>query len=182
MVKVGRDERLHLAGLGTALTLTEDGDDVVLLSDLGLNVIGEVVGVVAGEVVTAGHGALGLGRVHDLDVGLIIGVNDGGDVKVGLAQPAAELDLAQHAGDVLLASGDGVEVADKLLREVDGDVLGAVNSDGVEEVLVVVGSEVDGALNVINGLEGDLVGADEGSGAQESEDRSGELHLEEEIV
>jgi ApbE superfamily uncharacterized protein (UPF0280 family) len=170
---------LHLAAADTALAVAQDGDDVVLLSDLGLHIVPDVVGVVTGEVVAARRGALGLSRVHDLDVGLVSGINDGRDVKVSLAVPATELDLTQHARAVVAALGNSVEVADKRVGEVNRGILGAVDIDRVQEVLVVVGSEVNGTLHIVNGAESDLVGAGESSsGTQKGKGRSSEMHFE----
>lgn len=168
----------HLALLHTRLALSQDGDNVVFLSDLGLYIVREVVGIIAGEVITARHRAVGIGRVHNLDVGLVVGINDGRNVKVSLAIPATKFDLSQHAGYVLVTLLDGVEVADKLVREIDSGVTGAVNLDRVKEVLVVIGSEVDGALHTVNGAEGNLTGAGKRGRSQKGQDRSGELHLE----
>lgn len=127
----------------------KSGDDVVLLGGFGLDVVGEVVGIVAGEDFTARHGALGLSRVHLLDAVLIVGVDNGGDVEEGQAVLARELDLAEHASLVLLALGDGVEVTDEVIRELDSLLLRAVDRHRVQGVLVVVGSEVDGTLNIV---------------------------------
>jgi hypothetical protein len=153
-------------------------DEVDLGSDLGLDVVRKVVGVVAGEDLAARHGALGVGGPHLLDVVVIAGVDNGGDVKVGEAVPAAELDLAEHAGNVVLTLGDGVVVADPGVGEGDLLLLAAADGDGVEPSRLGVGSEVDGALNVVEGPEGDGGGLGEDSGGNEGHDGGGELHLE----
>jgi hypothetical protein len=160
-------------------SLTESGDEVVLFSDLGLDVIREVVGVVAGEHLAARHGGLRVGRVHLLDVGLVVGINDGRDVEVGGATPARELDLTEHTGLVLLTISDGVEVADILIRELNSGLLGVAHSDRVHDVRVLVGSEVDGALDIIKSPEGDGRSVGESGRASKSKDRGGEMHLEE---
>lgn len=151
---------------------------MLLLSDLGLNIVRQVVSVVAREDDAARHGRVGLGRVHLLDVVLVAGVDDGRDVEVGLALGAGELDLAEHAGGVLLALGDGVEVADVALGEVDGGLLRRVDGDGIHGPAVLVGSKVDGATDVIESPEGDLASRGQGGGAESGENGGGELHLE----
>ena len=157
--------------------LTKSGDDVGLISDLGLDVVGKVVGVVAREFLATRHGGLGLGRPHLLDAVLVIGIDNGGDIEVGLSVVARELDLAKHARLVLLALLNGVEVANELVGELDSRLLRAVDLNGVEEVLVVVGSEVDCALRIVESPECDLVGRTGESGrAEKSKNGSGEMH------
>lgn len=150
---------------------------MVLSGDLGLDVVREVVGIVAGEDEAARHGPEGLGRVHLLDTVVVMGVNDGGDVEVGLALPARELDLSEHARNVLLAVGDGIEVADVLIGKLDGGLLGIAHNDGVHGEGVLVGGEVDGALDVIKSPEGDRVGASKSGRADKGKDRGSEMHL-----
>lgn len=167
--------RTHSVEAGRALT--KSGDDMGLLSDLGLDVVGKVVGVVAREFLAARHGGLGLGRPHLLDAVLVIGIDNGGDIEVGLSVLARELDLAKHARLVLLALFDGVEVANELVGELDGRLLRVVDLNGVEGVLVVVGSEVDCALRIVESPECDLVGrADESGRAEKGKNGSGEMH------
>lgn len=159
-------------------SITKGGDDVVLLSDLSLNVVRQVVGVVAREDLAARHGGLGVGRVHLLDIGLVVGIDDGRDVEVGHATPARELDLTEHTGLVLLALSDGVEVANVLIRELNSGLLSAAHSDRVNVVRVLVGGEVDGTLDIVKSPEGDGGSVGESGRASKSKDRSGEMHLE----
>lgn len=151
---------------------------MVLSGDLGLDVIREVVGIVAREDDAARHGEVRVGRVHLLDAVLVVGVDDGRDVEVGLALPAGELDLAEHARLVVCTIGNSVEVADVLVRELDGSLLSAADDDRVDGEGVLVGGEVDGTLDIIQSPEGDRVRAGNGSGAGKGKDGSGEMHLE----
>lgn len=164
-------------GDGGQTVLAEGADEVGLGGGLGLDVVGEVVGVVAQEVVAAGGGGLGGGRVHELDAVHVVGVDDGGDVEVGQVVPAVEGDLAEHAGGVLGAVRDGVPVADPGLGEVDGGGALGGDLDRVDGGEAGVGDEVDGAVGVVEGLEGDGVGGD-GDGRAEEGEKAGELHLE----
>lgn len=80
-----------------------------------------------------------------LDAHVVVGVDDGRDVKVCRACPAVEGDLAQHAGDVFGALGDRVPVADPAGGEglVGGlETLDLELGDGFETGVL---SEVDGA-------------------------------------
>lgn len=159
-------------------TRAKGGDEVALHGSLGLNVIREVVGVVAREVDTARHGLIGLSREHQLDVVLVVGVNNGGDVKVGQSVPAAEVDLTKHARDVGSALLDGVEVALPGVREGNSGVLAAVDGDRVNVSVTRVAGEVDGALSVVQSPEGDGGGGRESRGGNESSNRSSETHFE----
>jgi len=162
----------------TCLTLAKSDDDVVLGGDLGLNVVRKVVGIVAREDDTSRHGVERFGRVHLLDVALVVGVNDSRDVEVSLALPASELHLAEHTRRVLLAISDGVEVANILLGELNSGLLAAADNDGVGTVDVVIGGEVDGTLDIIKSPEGDGAGASESGRASKGKDGRGEMHLE----
>lgn len=53
------------------------------VSDFGLDIIREVVGVVVREVFVVGYGLFGVGRVYLFDVVFVVGVNDSRDVEVG---------------------------------------------------------------------------------------------------
>lgn len=153
-------------------------DELLLLGSLGLDVVRQVVGVVAREVDAARHGLQGLGREHLLDVVLVVGVDNGGDVKVGQAVPAAKVDLAEHAGDVVGALLDGVEVALPGIGEGNSGVLSTADLDGVDVGAAGVGGEVDGALSVVQGPEGDAGGRRESRGGNEGSNRGGETHFE----
>ena len=173
-------DRSTLKGDASRASAQRD-NDVAVLGDLGLDVVGQVVGVVAREVLASGHEALIRGP-HLLDVVLVQGVDDGRDVKVRLAI-SVEVDLAQHAGLVRLAIDDGVEVADPGVGEVDGGLLLVVDDDrgyvrGGAAIGLNVGSEVDGALLVVESHEGDGVGADGERGGDEGHGRGSEMHLE----
>lgn len=160
-------------------TSAESGDDVVLICDLGLDVVRKVVGIVAREHLATRHGRLGLGRPHLLDVFLVRGIDDRGDVEVGLAVPAREVDLAEHAGRVLVTLLDGVEVTDVGLGEVDSGLLSAADSDSVDVGRARVGGEVDGADLIVKGPESDLASADSGGErGNEAEGGSREMHGE----
>lgn len=157
-------------------------DKVDLLGDLGLDIVGKVVGVVAGEDLATRHGGLGTSRPHLLDVVVVTGGNNGRDVEVGQAVPAAELNLAEHTGNVGLASLDGIVVADPGVRELDGGLLSVVDSDGSDGGRSRVASEVDGTLDVVEGPEGDGGGAGNSGRGEKSQDGSSELHLECSVV
>ncbi|KAH6611234.1 hypothetical protein Trco_001254 [Trichoderma cornu-damae] len=156
----------------------QSADEVALLGGLGLDIIRQVVGVVAREVDTSRHGLVGLGREDLLDVVLVVGVDNGGDVEVGQSVPAAEGDLAEHARDVGSAVLDGIEVALPGVGEGDGGVLLAVDGDGFEVGLARVAGEVDGALNIVQSPEGDAGGAGQSRGSNQGSNRSSETHFE----
>lgn len=149
------------------------------MSDLGLDVIREVVGVVARERVATGLGLLGVNGPHLLDVVLVVGVDDGRDVKVGEAHPATEEELSEHTRSIVFTVGDGVEVALVVLGELD--TLGLAALDGHRLLLGAAGGrgEDDLAGDIVKGLEGDGSGADSGSRGDEAKERLGELHFEE---
>lgn len=149
-----------------------------LLSHLGLDVIREPVDVVAREDFTARHGGEAAGGPHLLDVVVVVGVNNGRDVEVSLSLPATELDLAEHARDVLVTLLDGVVVANVVVGEVNSGLLLVADSHRVDFRGARAGSEVDGANLVVEGPEGDLASGDRGSSGSESQKSGGELHLE----
>lgn len=73
------------AGSGRVVnhTGTQSDDDVVAGGGLGLDIVGEVVGVGACKGPAARDGVLSVDRVHLVDALLIIGVDNGRHVKVG---------------------------------------------------------------------------------------------------
>lgn len=149
-----------------------------LVSNLGLLIVGQVVGVVAGELLAARVGGHGLGRVHLLDVVGVAGDNDGRNVKVGLAHPATEGHLAEHASASVLATlNDGPVVSNVLVRELDSGVLLVAHNDGVDVGISGVRGEVHGADLVVKSLEGDLGGSSVGSRGNKGHDSSSELHV-----
>jgi hypothetical protein len=157
---------------------TESGDDVGLVSNLGLDIIGQVVGVVAREVLAARHGLLGVSGPHLLDAVLVVGVNDGRDIEVGEAHPASEEKLAKHAGLVLRALGDSVEVALVVLGELNGGVLSGADGDRLDLSAAGGRSEDNLASSVIKSLESDGSSVDSGGSGSKAEERSSEMHLE----
>lgn len=156
----------------------KSGHEVDGVGDLGLDVVREVVSVRAGEDDAAGHGSQGTLGPHLLDVVLVSSVDNGGDVEEGLASVATEGDLAEHAVGLGLALSDGVEVADVVVREGDGDVLGVVAVDRSNLSVANRGGEVDGALDIVKGPEGDGGGVGGGGSGDEAGDHGRELHLE----
>lgn len=124
------------------------------MGDLGLDVIREPVGVVAGEDLAAGHGLAGVGGPHLLDVVMVGGVDNGRDVKVGEAVPAAELDFAEHARDVFSVGRIGIPVAYPRIRELNGGVLRGAHRDGFERRGAGVASEDQGTVNAVKSPEG----------------------------
>lgn len=154
-------------------------DDVGLVGDLGLDVVGQVVGVVAGEGVAARDGGVGgFSRVHEHDVVGVGGVDNGGHVKVGRTAPALEVDLGEHAGDVRVAGSDSVGVANEASREVDGD--GGTSSDGdrVHGRDALAGGDVDGAVNAVGGDKGEgVLGLSSGGKSQSGGDVAEREHF-----
>lgn len=148
------------------------------IANLGLDIIREVVGIVAGENLAARHRGLRGSAPHLLDVVLVIGVDDGRNIEVGLATPAREHDLSEHARLVLRALLDGVEVADVGVRELNSGLLGIAHSDGVDAVSILVRGEIDGSGLVVKGPESDGTSASKSSRADKGKDRGGEEHLE----
>lgn len=170
---------MHLFGEGDAgAALTKGGHEVGGVGGLGLDIVGQPVGVVAGEVLAARHGTGLVDGPHLLDVAVVRGVDDGGDVEEGQAAKAAKGNLAEHAGLVLLALLDGVEVAAVDIGEGDGGVLLVADSDGLSLGRTRAGREVDGTLNVVEGPEGDGSGVDSGGRGSEAEESLGEMHFD----
>ena len=167
-----------LLGEGEASrTSTESGHQVGGVGDLGLDIVGQPVGVTAREVSASRHGTSLLDGPHLLDTIVVGRVDNGGDVEEGQATEATEGDLTEHTGLVLLALGNGVEVANVLVREFDGLVLLVVDDNRLNIGVTSTGGEVDSALDIIESPEGDSrsVGDDCGSSKNHS---SGELHFE----
>lgn len=153
------------------------GDEVNLLSNLGLDVVGEPVAVVTREGLATGHGGVaGLGP-HLLDIVLVVGVNDGRDVEVGLAVPTTESDLAEHAGLVLGTLLDGVEVTNVLIREVNGNLLSTAHGNGLGALKTRIRGEDDGTLLVIESDKGDGGSSSVSSRGNEASESSSELHV-----
>lgn len=155
----------------------QSGDEINLLSDLGLDIVEHVVGVVAGEHLAAGDRSLGAGGPHLLDVVLVSGVDNRRNVEVGFALPAAEGDLAEHTVLVALALLKSNEVADVGFGESDGGVLLAGDGHGLNLRVALTGSEDDGANFVIESLKGDGAGGNRGDGGGKGEKSLGELHF-----
>lgn len=158
-------------------TSAESGHQVGGVSDLGLDIVGQPVGVAAREREASRHGTSLLGGPHLLDASVVGRVDNGRDIEEGQAAEATEGDLTEHAGLVLLAIGDGVEVANVLIRELDGLVLLVVDDNRLNLGVTSTGGEVDSALDIIESPEGDSRSVGDGCGSSENHS-SGELHLE----
>lgn len=171
----------HLLRLSEAVAdraRAQSADEVRLHSSLGLDVIRQVIGVVAREVLAAGHGLIAGSREELLDVVLVVGVDNGRHVEVGQALPATKVDLTEHAGGVGSALPDGVPVALPGVRESDGGVLAGAGGDGVNVGAARVAGEVDGALSAVQGPEGNAGSAGESRGGNEGSNRSSETHFD----
>lgn len=179
--ELARDQVGLVALGGSCVTATQGGDQVSLLGGHGLDVVGVVVGSVAGEVGAAGDGGLDLGLeladgedlLDAVDVG---GVDDGRDIKVGQIVPALEGDLAKHTGVVGGALGDGEVVALPALGDGDHLLSIAVDLDGVDRGEAGVGSEDDGLGGGVLVPESDGVGCAGQAGS--SSDKSGKVGSE----
>ena len=147
------------------------------MGGLGLDVVGEVVGKVAREDDAARDGLLLAGGPHLLDVVLVIGVDDGRDVKVGDAIPRVEGNLAQHAGDDGLTISDGEPVSLPAVSDLDRHVLSTGNLGVWDLGHVGVAGEVDCAVKVVLGHKGDRVGSVGGNCGRQERDELGELHI-----
>lgn len=165
--------KVHASGASA-----KGGDNVSLLGSLGLDIVREPVAVVARESLATRHGGLAAGRPHLLDVVVVAGVNDGGDIEVGEAVPGVEVDLTEHAGDVGGARLDGVEVTDPGVGELDNRLLLVVDGNRLELRGARARSEVDGTSDIVESPEGDTGGADGSSGGNEGHGRSSEMHFE----
>ena len=125
----------------------------------------------------AGEGLSAGGGPHLLDVISVKRVHNGRDVIVGEVIPSVEVDLAEHAGDVVSTVLDGVEVANVGHRELDLDLLSSLDGDGSNLSHTGVASEVDGASGLVQRPEGHGVGTGNGSGGSEDESLS-EMHFD----
>lgn len=184
--KVAGDDLVGITlGGGVGRLAAEGAVQLSLLGGDGLDVVGKVVGSVAGEDGATGHEGLGgdgvlAGRPHLVDTVQVLGVDNGRDIKVGDAVPALEGHLAQHTAGVVGILGDGVPVADPALRE--GGSLGGLagDLDRVELGVALAGGEDDLAVGAVEADKGDGVG---GSGNGAGDDGQGsdlgeETHLE----
>lgn len=134
---------------------TEGNDNGAAGGGLGLNIVGIVVSVVAGEGHAARDGGLGVSRVHLVDTSLVLRVDDGGDIKVGGARIAVECKLGQHTRCVGGTAGVRVRVASPAIR--DGNIDRLAGRDRSIFDLSSAGPD-DGAVGAVHGLEGDGVG------------------------
>lgn len=147
-------------------------------SDLGLDIIRQVVGVVAREALATRGGLLGFGRVHELDAVLVVGINNGRDIEVGEAHPAAEEQLTEHTRLVVGALGNGVEVTLVVVRELNSGVLSVVDGDGLNLGTARRWGEDNLASDIVQGLEGNRSSVDSNGSGSEAEERSSEMHLD----
>lgn len=159
--------------------VAESGDEVLLLGDLGLDVIGQVISVVARPVLAArGDGGVG-SRVHHLDVAVVVGDDNGRNVEVGLAQPAVKGNLGKHAAaSVLLALLDSVGVADPAGGELNRGIVVAGDGDAVNGGHTSSRGEVNCTLGAVLVEELDGVGADHGGSGSNKSGELRELHFE----
>ena len=171
-------QELRLGKVETSRARAQCGHEFGGVGDLGLDIVPHPVGIVAREDLAARHGGHLILGPHLLDVVVVIGVDNGRDVEEGHATKGTKVDLAEHAGVVLLALLDGVEVANVLVSKVDGGVLLVADSDGGHLGRAGAGSEVDGALDVIQSPEGDGAGLGGGGRGDEADDGVGEMHLD----
>jgi len=150
-----------------------------LTGALGLDVVWQVVGVVAAGLVrvAAGDGVAVTGP-ELLDAGVVVGVDNGGDI-IPDDISIGEVDLAKHAGDVGGSSVDGVEVADPALASSPGGLAVRSKSDrGASDRLhVLITGEVDGLGDSVKVLEGDGVGSDSGGSNNDCGEGLGEKHI-----
>lgn len=170
----GRLVRLGLVGAGA---VSKGGDEVNLVSDLGLDIVREPVAVVTRESLAARHGGGSRLGPHLLDVVLVVGIHDGRDIEISLAVPAAEGDLTKHTGLISLALLDSVEVANVFVREVDSNLLGRADSNRFGALITRVRGEDDGALLVVKSDKCDRGSGGIGSRGDEADESSSELHV-----
>jgi len=160
-------------GLATLVegSVSQSADKVGLLCGLGLDIVPEVVRVVAGEVVTArGRGGV-VCREDLLDSVEVIGVDDCRDVEESDAAPTIEGHLTQHAGNVRCAIGNGVPVPYPADRDVNLDILAARDLNRRNSGKAGIGGEDDFPGSLIERLESDSVG--QGSTSAEEEETQG---------
>jgi len=153
--------------------------EVCLVGDLGLDIIRKPVGIVAWVHLAARHGPLALHGPHLLDVVVVLGADNGRDVKVGHVVPVVEVDLAEHARLVVLALLDGIEVSLPLLgREGNLGLFLAVHNYTRDRHIALTGSEVDSARRVVQGPESDGAGSDGSSRGKKSQSGGSEAHFD----
>ena len=175
------ESALNIAFLLLTLAISrpaESADEVRLGSRLSLDIIREVISIIAREdLATRGRrvGALG---PQLLDTDVVVGVDDGRNVKVGKTVPALEGHLAEHTGDARGAVGNGVPVADPALRELGRYGGVALDVDVGKGRVAGIGGEDDGAVGAVLGDEGDGVGGDGDGRGEHAEDDAGELHFD----
>lgn len=153
-------------GSGLAGLVAHQADNGGLLGAHGLDVVWEVVCVGAGEGLAARKWLLGGLGIHDLDVGIVTGVDNCADVEEGVVAPGVPGNLAEHAGDIGGAGLNGVPVANPGLGE--GLVVDSVGTNGQGWDLSMTGGrgEVDRAGLAVLLDELDDVGC-AGSGGEE---------------
>jgi len=177
-VAAGYDLDVDITGLDGGVA--ESGDEVLLVGDLGLDVIGQVVSVVARPLLTTrGNGGVG-SRVHHLDIVVVVGDDNGRNVEVGLAQPAVKGNLSKHAAtSVLLALLNSVSVANPAGGELDRSIVVAGDGDRVNGGHASSRGEVNGTLGAVLVEELDGVGADHGGSSSSNKGSElRELHFE----
>lgn len=162
---------ITLAG-GRDVSGTKGDNNGAAGSGLGLDVIGQVVGIGASEAHAAGHWALSVRGVHLVDASLVIRVDDGGDVKVSGASVAVEGELSEHTRSVGFAAVVRISVASPAIGQGDIDRL----AGGDRSVLDGAGASPHyGAVGAVHGLERDSVGGADHS-SQGGDDKVAELH------
>jgi hypothetical protein len=145
--------------------VSEEDDEFVVGGREGGNIVPLVVGVCAREGLAAGDRlatVLGEDHLHALSV---IWVDDGRNVEVVGSSKTVPAELGQHTGHVWSTLGNGIAVADPLVREglvggceaLDNEVgdlleafLGGANYGSFGAVLV---DEVDNVLGCCHGCE-----------------------------
>jgi len=108
---VSRHSADETASSGAA-QVSEQADEVGRVSGLGCDVIWLVVRVGAGEGLATRDGQVRVQGEELLDTLCVIGVDDGGDVKVRGTSVSIETDLTKHTGNIGLSLGDRIEIAD----------------------------------------------------------------------
>lgn len=174
---VSLDVEVEVEGNGGA-ALTEGDSEVSLVSGSGLDVIREVVGGVAREVLAAGDGTESLVGPHLLDVVGVVRLDDGRDVEVGQAVPATEDDLSEHTLMGVGALRNGNEVTDEGLRHGDDGLLSVADSDRGNAELVLVAGEEDGTGLVVQSPEGESGSLGDGGRAEDGEEGGSKLHFD----
>lgn len=157
--------------------VAEKTDELVFLGGEGSDVVPFVVGVRAGEGLAARDGLRAvLGHEHLYPV-VVVGVNNGGDVEVGVACETVEAELTEHAWLVLGAGGDRVEVSDPGVGEGCISSTHAWDDEGWDLFEGRLRGEVDGSFGVVLVDEVDCVGGSEGCKRGGCEEGSSEMHF-----